>query len=369
VTTIGNQGTNYVTLAPGRYAVSDATPVFETIEAGSPVAHNLEPGIVFEADGDPEEVPGDVKMLVYRVRSCLDGADAEGHVSVEASGEKLRPWRRHHKVICETPLTPGAASDGSEPLRKLQADELVDLLDLPALEQATGSLRARCIALGETTIGWATIREAGSGDAQRLLNLEPVPAPPPAPVSEPPAPWQQDAGAELFDNGDLQQSESAAMQDPTPEEVQFNIVRPPPPPGRGSSSTSEQTEGSGGQGRVPAVPPPPPPRQGRSRPDEWTEDKGKGRSGDRMDKGKGRHDDYFDKGKGRPDHWHKGGGGGGGGRYGDYHDKGKGRQDDWGKGRSRMDGRFDKGKGWQQDDRGKGSRKGKGKTIRADRAR
>jgi len=367
---VGNQGTNYVTLASGRYAVSEKTPVYETIVAGSPVAHHLEPGIVFEADGDPEEVPGGIQLLVYRVRSCIDGTDTEGHVTVETSSEKLRPWRRHHKVLHETPLTSGAASDGSEPLRQLQADELVDLLDLPVLDQATGEMRAQCIALGDSIVGWATIREAESGDAHRM-NLEPVPAPVPQPAGEQPAARQQDVGADPLDNGNLQQSQGGATQDPTPEEVQFNIARPPPPPGRGSpSSNSEQMEQSGSPGRMPAarendgretwarendgreswVPPPPPPRQGQNRTERWSEDKGKGRSGEWQDRGKGRHGDYFEKGTRRMDPWHEKGRS----RFGDYHNKGKGRPEDWGKGRSRMTERFDKGKGRLLDDRGKG---------------
>lgn len=171
ITTKGSQGTVYVRPAPRHYTCAQATPMHSGLGAESAVVRVLMPGEAFCAFEEPREVSGGECLSLYRARAA--GGGAEGWVTVTPAGE-VRPWSSGFTVVHAVPLTSALCmNEAVEPFevhRLLEPGEMVDVAEMPVVDQATGLLRARCTAAADQASGWATLRESD------VLQLRPATA-------------------------------------------------------------------------------------------------------------------------------------------------------------------------------------------------
>lgn len=176
ITTKGSQGTVYVKPAQRHYICVQAAPVHVGLGAESAVSKVLMPGEAFAAFEDPKEVAGGERLTTRRARAVADAA--EGWVASSSALGEIQAWRPRYTVLKATPLTAALdvneAADTAEVIRLLSANELVDCLDQPVEDKASGQLRVRCVAVSDKASGWATVREAGSSDDASSLLMRPA---------------------------------------------------------------------------------------------------------------------------------------------------------------------------------------------------
>jgi len=174
VTVHGSQGTVYVKQAPKHYVCSQASPIHAGLGAESAVVRVLMPGEAFAAFEEPKEVAGGEKSTSYSVRAVTDGK--EGWVTSTAA-EQVQAWSARCKVLKTVALTKGfpanEAAEVIEVVRLLEPNEVVDVTEQPTEDSSSGQLRARCVALKDKAIGWATVREGSSASS---LHLRPATA-------------------------------------------------------------------------------------------------------------------------------------------------------------------------------------------------
>jgi len=311
VTTQGNQGTAYVINDPRHLVCKGRATVYKELSLESPVLEMLEPGEVFMATDEPQELPGGEKLSLYHVRTTLDYV--EGWVA-QTKEEPLQPWRRQYEVLRTLAITRNRDT-ASDELRSLEVRELVEVVDHPVVDEGTeGRLRARCVAMKDGLVGWATVTE-GTGHASSL-SLRPAPLsmlpPPPADDSEDPLPPEVTskaaagcgkaggkAGRKLGGKGVPRTAPSSAVPGSVPWSSGSGAV----PSAAPSSSPGARTQRVAPSAAPSALPPPPPAPAASGGHDRykgsppWAKGKEKGKGKDK-DSGKGK-DGFKGKSKGK----------------------------------------------------------------------
>jgi len=248
VTMSGNKGKVFVKVTTNHYVCLKETPLHTGLGAESAVTRVLLPGEAFAAVEDPREVAGGEKLSLYRVRAIIDGA--RGWVSSSMNEDKVQRWSTRYKVLKPVALTGGLlaneAAEVVEVLRLLETDELLDVVEHPTLDTSTGQLRARCVALRDKVVGWASVRDVNGGP---MLNMRPV------------QPGEEGAEEQEKTIDAVDKAEKPSAAKGSGKRAPKRPLEQPPQPEENEERNSEY-HGKGGRGRFRDQwhPPPPPPR-------------------------------------------------------------------------------------------------------------
>merc|ERR1712039_696429 len=132
------------------------------LNADSEVARVLMPGEGFQAFEEPKEVSGGAVQTIYRLRALKDGAEG---VAVCGPDQELQQWHSKYKVLRPIPMTVGSttneAADAVEVIRDVETNELVEVIEQPVDDFASGVLRLRCVA-ADGSVGWVSVSDGGS---------------------------------------------------------------------------------------------------------------------------------------------------------------------------------------------------------------
>lgn len=155
VTLKGNQGTVFLDVSGVHYTMTREVVLRAGKERDAAVVRRLQAGEAFAGAGEPEEEQPPARF-VLRARALEDGAS--GWVSFSSGGgAPLRPWRPRY--VCRAPMTFTADASGSTLAAGASAatGEVLEVVEGPELEKATGLRRVRC-AKGGAVLGWAPLR-------------------------------------------------------------------------------------------------------------------------------------------------------------------------------------------------------------------
>jgi len=136
------------------------TDVFDIGEAST--VRKLEVGEVFEVLEGPRE-EGETKVPRVRGRALRDGKEGWVSVTGNQGANFLKAAEKPFlKCVSEAPLHEGFA-DGSKEVRKLEVDEVLELLEGPREETTKAELLLRGNACKDGAVGWITLRDAAGG--------------------------------------------------------------------------------------------------------------------------------------------------------------------------------------------------------------
>jgi len=154
VTLKGNQGTSFVEESTTHYVVARSVSLESAFKSGSPAVRSLEVSEIFEMLDGPktEKKEGEQRM---RVRSLSDGS--EGWFTFTKT---CVLWSPRYRCLKSTDLSDCLDAGKSTLLRKLVLGELVEALDVPELDAASGLVRVRVRAEKDNAVGFATVRES-----------------------------------------------------------------------------------------------------------------------------------------------------------------------------------------------------------------
>eukprot|EP00928_Gymnodinium_smaydae_P087302 TRINITY_DN71581_c0_g1_i1.p1 TRINITY_DN71581_c0_g1~~TRINITY_DN71581_c0_g1_i1.p1 ORF type:complete len:2009 (+),score=514.05 TRINITY_DN71581_c0_g1_i1:70-6027(+) len=148
-----------------------ATPITSDFEKSSKTVRRLEAGEVFEVLEGPRE-SADSSLSRVRGRALRDGA--EGWVTVQESPGA--PFLKHSEkpFLCSSSDAPlhAASSPTAAVVRKLQRDEVLELIEGPRQETPAPGLVMEGTASSDSASGWVTLRNAaGVVSASRNKDL------------------------------------------------------------------------------------------------------------------------------------------------------------------------------------------------------
>lgn len=106
-----------------------------------------------EEDDEPEYEPTPSKEELTRVFAYLD-EDKEGSLSMESFCSLIRTFM---KVVKETAVTESIAIKDAKTLRRLEVNEVVELLEGPVKEDTVDVMRAHIKAMKDELEGWVSI--------------------------------------------------------------------------------------------------------------------------------------------------------------------------------------------------------------------
>jgi len=156
VTTRGNAGSVYVAESDRHYVVLRATPLHNACrsDTASTVRMLAEQESIELLEG-PREEQSDPAMCV---RACAVADGAVGWLTLH--DKALKPWSPNYRCVVGTPLSDALGVETAKKLRQLEPGELIELLDGPREDAASGALRLHGRAAKDGVEGWATV--AGS---------------------------------------------------------------------------------------------------------------------------------------------------------------------------------------------------------------
>jgi len=164
VTMTGNQGMAYIEESQRHYECRASTTLESKLASGSNSLRTLEVGELFEAiEGPKAETKEGASRL--KGRSLRDGS--EGWLTLS---RRIVYWFPHYKCEVSTPLTDALEVASAKTLRTLDVGERLDVLDAPAKDEASGSMRVRVRADKDGISGFATI--SGANGAPCLVSLQ-----------------------------------------------------------------------------------------------------------------------------------------------------------------------------------------------------
>jgi len=152
VTLKGNHGTSYADETDTHYICKFSVPLQKRCATTSEEIRIIEEGEVFEVVDGPKS---ETKEGARRVRARGLSSGSEGWFTLSAT---FTEWSVRYKVAQSTVLNDGIAIKDSKVIRKLEAGEFLEALDVPELEKSAGVLRARVRAEKDGATGFATIR-------------------------------------------------------------------------------------------------------------------------------------------------------------------------------------------------------------------
>merc|ERR1719424_125023 len=156
ITIKGNKGTVYAEETSKLYTLTTDVPLQRQFESdGAKEIRQLVKGEAVEVTEGPKEEKFEVSRL--KGRAVSDGA--VGWVSVKAS--TIRPWVPFYRCAAEAELSANL-KQGGEVLRKVEAGEIVEVLDGPKKDDTVFRIKAR--AEKDSAIGWVTLRSAEGAD-------------------------------------------------------------------------------------------------------------------------------------------------------------------------------------------------------------
>jgi len=153
VTMKGNQGTSYAEESRKHYVVKRGVPLEKSTASDSATIRMLEVGEALELTDGPKT---ETKEGCHRVRGRSLAGGAEGWLTVTA--KSFQPWAPRLRVAQASVLGDVVAIKEAKTVRKLEADEVVEVLEAPALEKESGAIRVRVIAEKDGVMGFATVR-------------------------------------------------------------------------------------------------------------------------------------------------------------------------------------------------------------------
>jgi len=147
----GNQGTSFVEESDRHHTVKKSVALEVSFRSGSATVRSLEEGEIFEMLDAPktEKKEGDQRM-----RGRLSD-DTEGWFTFT---KFLNPWSPRYRCLKSTDLCDGLDAS-AKVVRPLNPGELVEALDLPKLDAASGLVRVQIRAEKDNSVGFATIRD------------------------------------------------------------------------------------------------------------------------------------------------------------------------------------------------------------------
>jgi len=153
----GNQGTVYVAPSDVHVVADRAISLRAGAARESDVLRQIDAGEVLHSKEPAKEVRPEQKMGA-RARTLEDGK--AGWI-VFAPGPKapIKPWKT--KYVCKAPVDVTAAlalQPGAMPVRRVEAGEIFQAVEGPAMDPVSGLRRLRIATAEDGAIGWATIR-------------------------------------------------------------------------------------------------------------------------------------------------------------------------------------------------------------------
>jgi len=154
VTLKGNQGTCFVEESDRHHKITKSVALEQAFKSGSSTLKQLEVGEPFEMLEAPktEKKEGEQKM-----RGCLLNDKTEGWFTFS---KFLTLWSPRYRCLRSTELH--ADLDATSEVRKLGQGELVEAFDIPQVSEA-GVVRVKVRAEKDNTVGFATVRDQGTG--------------------------------------------------------------------------------------------------------------------------------------------------------------------------------------------------------------
>lgn len=151
VTLKGNSGTCFVEESDQLHVVKTTTPLESNFRSGSSTLRLLEENEVFEMLEAPkiETKEGEQRM---RGRS----EKSEGWFTFS---KFLTPWSPRYRCLRSIDLTE-SLSASSDVVRQLVSGEMVEALELPSYDEASGLVRVRVRTEKDNLLGFATLRES-----------------------------------------------------------------------------------------------------------------------------------------------------------------------------------------------------------------
>jgi len=155
----GNKGTPYLqeTPKPCFFATKEAVMEDDYSSDGCKPVRSLKPGEVIEVlEGPRKEAVG--SSLRARGRAISDGATGWFTTRNKHGSDCVETGRTTYKCLAGIALTDAMDIKTSNPLRKLEAGEIVLLLEGPSEDAAAGVKRIRVQALKDLARGWITCK-------------------------------------------------------------------------------------------------------------------------------------------------------------------------------------------------------------------
>jgi len=156
ITVKGNAGTVYAEESKKIYTVLKEGGTLQKkfdIE-GSETVRELEKDETIEiTEGPKEEKVTEVKRVKGRT---LSTPAVEGWMTF--AEKSLKPWSPVYKCLASTPLSETMTIKDGATVRKLEKDELLELLEGPMEETSINVMRIKGRCKGDGAVGWATIK-------------------------------------------------------------------------------------------------------------------------------------------------------------------------------------------------------------------
>jgi len=154
VTVQGNAGTVYAEESSKLYTVLNDVPLQKKFASeGSEVVRTLAKGEALEVLEGPKEEKFEA---VVRVKGK---ALSDGTVGWATMRDKaLKPWAPCYKCVSGTLMQDALIAKAAQTVRKVEAGEIVEVLEGPALETDLGVLRIRGRAERDGATGWITLK-------------------------------------------------------------------------------------------------------------------------------------------------------------------------------------------------------------------
>jgi hypothetical protein len=157
VTIKGNAGTVYAEPGSMHYTVLSETPLQKKFKSGeNETVRMLEKGeVVVLIDG-----PKDEKFdPVWRLKGRAVGDSAIGWITLRS--RQFISWSSLYKCVSATVIHDGFSVKTSKVVRRLEAGEIVEVLEGPVVESEIAVLRVKAKAEKDCAVGWVTVKGNG----------------------------------------------------------------------------------------------------------------------------------------------------------------------------------------------------------------
>lgn len=153
VTTKGNAGSTYAEESRRTLTILRSAPLQSGFASdGSATVRTLAEGEILEVLDGPREERCEPAVRL-RCRAVADGR--VGWVTL--ASDNLRPWSPVYRCVNGTVLGDALSVSASKPVRRLEPEEELELIEGPRHEADVSVLRIKCKATKDGAVGWATI--------------------------------------------------------------------------------------------------------------------------------------------------------------------------------------------------------------------
>jgi len=153
VTVKGNAGTTYVEESTKHYTVVRDVPLQKTFSSeGADVVRSLAKGETIELLDEKEEK----FEAVVRVKGRALSDGAVGWMTLR--DKAFKSWNANYRCVTQTAIHDSLTVKNAQVLRRLEAGEIVELIEGPMEAPDLGVMRMRGRAGKDGTVGWITIK-------------------------------------------------------------------------------------------------------------------------------------------------------------------------------------------------------------------